>query len=92
MGAPLDYLAGFKNQDLICALDRREAVRDHERRTTPPERPQAVTDQRLALTVEARRCLVENQNAGICENRPRDSDTLGWPPDSLTPRSPTIVS
>ena len=40
------------------------------------QRLQAVLDQRLALAVEARRRLVENQDARVGENRARDRDAL----------------
>ena len=40
------------------------------------QRPQAVLDQRLALAVEARRRLVEDQDARVGEDRARDRDAL----------------
>ena len=40
------------------------------------QRPQAVLNQRLALAVEARRRLVEQQDARVGEDRARDRDAL----------------
>src|SRR5262249_50443413 len=51
-------------------------VSDDERRTALPERLEAVLNQRFALAVQARGGLVEDQNARIGENRPRDRDAL----------------
>ena len=74
--AALDDLAVLEHQNLIGAPDRRQPVRDDERRAPLPQRPQAVLDQRLALAVEARRRLVEDQDARVRENRARDGDAL----------------
>ena len=41
-----------------------------------PQRFQAVLNHRLALAVEARRRLVENEDLGVGQNRARDGDAL----------------
>ena len=74
--AALDDLAVLEHQDLVGAADRRQPVRDDERRPALPQRAQAVLDQRLALAVEARRRLVEDQDARVGEDRARDRDPL----------------
>ena len=76
MRAALDDLAALEHQDLIRAPNRRQPVRDDERRAALAQRPQAVLNQRLALAVEARRRLVEQQDARIGEDRARDRHAL----------------
>ena len=53
---------------------------------------QALLDQRLGFGVEAGGGFVQDQNARIGQNGARDGDALALPPESLTPRSPTMVS
>src|SRR5437879_11817151 len=70
--AAFDDLPGLENEDLIRALDGREAVGDDERGASAAERAKAVADHRLALAVEARRRFVEHQDARIREHGARD--------------------
>src|SRR5665213_465887 len=72
----LHDLTVLEHQYLIRARDGREAVRDDERRTAAAQRAQPVANERLALAVEARRRLVQNEYARIGEYRPRDRDAL----------------
>src|ERR1041385_6683161 len=72
----LDDLAVLEDEDLIGALDRRQAVGDHERRSTTAQGAQAVADHRLALAVEARRGFVENEDSRVGEDRAGDGDAL----------------
>src|SRR5262249_36590229 len=74
--AALDDLAALEHQNLNCAADGREAVRNDERRAAAAQRPQAVLNERLALAVEARGRFVEQQDARVRENRARDRDAL----------------
>ena len=74
--AALDDLAVLEHENLIRARDRREAVRDDERRAPAAQRAKPVANERLALAVEARCGLVENQDARIGENGARDRDAL----------------
>src|SRR3970040_864023 len=66
--APLDDLALLDDEALVGARDGRELVGDDERRRTRPERAEPVLDHRLALAVEARRGLVENEDARVGED------------------------
>ena len=72
----LDDLAVLEHEDLVGAADRRQPVRDDERRAALAQAPQAVLDHRLALAVEARRGLVEDEDARVGEDGPRDRDAL----------------
>src|SRR2546426_856946 len=74
--AALDDLASLHHEDLVRAANGRETVRDHEGRAATPQGAQPVLDGRLALRVEARGGLVQDQDAGIGENRPRDRNPL----------------
>src|SRR2546425_963442 len=68
--AALHDLAPFHHQDLVGAADGREPVGDHEGRAATPQGAEPVLDRRLALRVEARRGLVEDQDPGIGEDGP----------------------
>src|SRR5205085_5219737 len=81
--AALDDLAALEHQDLIGALDRRQPVRDDERRSPVAQGAEAIADQRLALAVEARRGFVEDENSGVGEDRSRDRDALALPAGQL---------
>src|SRR6185503_18326706 len=72
----LDDLPVLEHQDLVGAPDRRQPVRDDERRASLAQRLQAVLNHRLALAVEARSRLVQDQDLGIGENRARDRHAL----------------
>src|SRR5690606_24157807 len=50
-----------------------------------PETPEAVLDERLALTVEAGRRLVEDEDLRIGEDRARDGDALALSAGELHP-------
>ena len=76
MRAALDDLAAFQHQNLIGAANRRQPVGDDEGRPPGAQRPQAVLDERFALAVEARRRLVEDEDAGIRQDGARDRDAL----------------
>src|SRR5215470_5694206 len=74
--AAFDYLAVFEDQNLVGAANCREAVGDDEGGAPPPQRPQALLNHRLALAVQARRGLVEDQNPRIGKQRAGDGDAL----------------
>src|SRR4051812_48632695 len=76
MGSALDDPAVLHHEDLVRALDGRQAMRDDERRSPLAERAQTVADERFALAVQARRRLVQNENARIREDRARDGHAL----------------
>src|SRR5688572_28414770 len=72
----LDDLTALEHEYLVGALDCRKPVSDDKGRTPAAQRAQSVANHRLALAVEARRCLVEQENSWIGENRPRDGNPL----------------
>src|SRR5688572_17451760 len=74
--AALDELAAVEDEDLVGAGDRRQTVRDDEGRAPAAQRLEAVLDQRLALAVEARRRLVEDQDARVGEDGASDRQAL----------------
>jgi hypothetical protein len=47
---------------------------------------------RLDLAVERGGGLVEHQDRRVLQDHAGDGDRWRWPPDSLTPRSPTWAS
>src|ERR1041385_2976771 len=51
-------------------------MRDHEGRAAAAKRAQPVANERLALTVQARGRLIENENAGVGEDGAGDGDAL----------------
>src|SRR4051794_27069405 len=73
----------LQDEDLIGAADRGQAVGDDERRPALAERLEAVLDHRLALAVEARGRLVEDEDARVREDRSRDGNPLALPARKL---------
>ena len=76
VSAALDDLAALDHQNLIRAANRRQPMRDDERRAALPQRSQAVLNHHLALAVEARRGLVQQQDARVREHRAGDGHAL----------------
>ena len=87
MRAALDDLPGLEHENLIRAADRREPMGDHERRAARPQTPQPVLDHLLALAVEARGRLVQDQDARVGQNRARDRHALPLPARQLDARA-----
>src|SRR5439155_19957516 len=75
-GTALHDLTALHHEDLVRAANGREAVGDYERRAATPQRAEPVLDRRLALRVEARGSLVEDQDPRVREDRPRDRHPL----------------
>ena len=65
MRARLAQLPLVQDEDLVHVLDRREAVRDGDRRAARHQDVQGVADQDLGLGVDARRRLVEDEDPRI---------------------------
>ena len=91
--AALDDLAVLEHQDLIRAANRRQPMRDDERGAAPAQRlagrPESAPRSRCRGSTSPRResgCVGSARIARAMATRWR------WPPDSRTPRSPTIVS
>src|SRR5690349_15749323 len=76
MGAVLDDRALVQDEDLVGAQDGREAVSDHERGAAPAQGDEALLDRGLALAVQARGGLVEDEDRRLREDRPGDRHAL----------------
>src|SRR6266851_3375303 len=76
MSAALDNLTAFQHQDLIGTANRGKPVRDHERRAPASKLTQSVLNQGFTFAVQAGSCLIKDQQFGVGENGPRDSDAL----------------
>src|SRR5579863_5206250 len=76
MRAPFDNLTLLHDHDLIGAADGGKAVRDDEGGASLHEIGETVLDHFLGFGIEARRCLVENEDAGLGENGAGDGDAL----------------
>jgi len=72
MGSPLHDDTLLDDQDLVGAPDSREPVRDHEDRPTLEQVVEARLDQPLGFGVEAGSRLVQDEDAGVGQDRPRD--------------------
>ena len=68
-------------------LDRRQPVRDHERRLAGEQPVEALEHEPLRFGVEAGARLVENQNPRVPHHRPRDAEPL---PLSARQRQPAL--
>jgi hypothetical protein len=75
----LDDLAVLEHHDQVGVADRREAVGDDERGATVQEASQRAFDLPLGADVDGARRLVEDQDARIGEQRPRERDELALP-------------
>ena len=76
MGAGLDHLALVEHDDLVRVDDRRQPVRDHERRAAAHQLAERALHGDLALRVERRGRLVEEQDRRVAQDRARDGDAL----------------
>ena len=76
MRPPLHNPATLEHEDLIRAADRRQPVRDHERRPPMAQGAQPILDLGFALGIETGGRFVEHENPRVGENRPRDGDAL----------------
>jgi hypothetical protein len=74
--AALDDAAAVHDQDLVGAADGGQAVRDDEGGAALPQPAEAVADERLALAVQARCRLVEDQDARVRDDGAGDGDAL----------------
>ena len=83
--------AMLDHENLIGPAESREAVRDDERGAAPISRSRASRMTASVFESTAGR-LVEDQDGGALEKRPREEIRCRSPPDSFTPRSPTWVS
>ena len=76
MGALLDDLAVFQDDDLAGAADRAEAVGDDDRGAAVEEALEAFLDRFLGPDVDVGGRLVEDQDPRFGEEGPREGDQL----------------
>jgi len=69
----------LQHEDLVGAADGRKAVRDDDRRAAVQQPVECTLDQDLGGAVDVRRRLVEDQDARVRKQRPRDRDQLAFP-------------
>src|SRR5579875_1220303 len=72
----LDDPAVVEDDDLLRVADRREPVRDRDRRPPLREPVERLLDEPLGLGVERGGRLVEDEDRRVAEDRPRDRDPL----------------
>ena len=93
MAAALGDAAVFQHQDLVGMDDGGQPVGDHQGGGAPADFPQALLDGKLGMAVQGRCRLVEDRNRRGRFRMARAMATRCFsPPDSFSPRSPTIVS
>ena len=76
MRAALDDAAVVEDDDLVGVAHRGEAVRDRDHRPALREPLERGLHRALGLRVERRGGLVEDEDRGIAQDRPRDRDAL----------------
>ena len=85
--------AVLEHDDLVGERDRRQPVGDHERRAPGHHLAQRGLDRLLGRGVDRASRVVEHEHrAGRRAARARSRCRWRWPPDSVSPRSPTRVS
>src|SRR5687768_5555816 len=72
----LDNAAPLDHHDAIGAQDRAQPVRNYERRSSAEKLLHRLLHEPLALTVETRRCLVEDHDGWILEKHSRNCEAL----------------
>ena len=86
----LDDRAAVHHEDLVGVMDRRQPVRDHERRAAGHQPIQRLEDHRLRPRIDRRGRLVEDENRRVLQERPGDADALalaaGQPDAALADR------
>ena len=76
MPAHLDHRPALEHENRIGTPNRREPVRDDKRSPVHHQFRQRILDEQLGLGVERRRGLVEHQNRGVLQQRPRNRQAL----------------
>src|SRR5215470_2375050 len=76
MRAHFDDASGVQHDDAVGAANRREPVRDDDRRATGHQIVERLLHHHLAFGVERAGRLVEDQNWRVLQNRARDRDAL----------------
>jgi hypothetical protein len=76
MGAVLDDAAPLDGDDPVSAANRRQPMGDDQDRAALRDLAHVLLDDPLAFVIERARCLVEDHDARIGHQRPRDRDAL----------------
>ena len=71
VGALFDNLPVLEHDDQIGVPDRREPMGDHERSAAGEQAPERRLDLALGADVDLRCRLVQDEDAGVGEERPR---------------------
>src|SRR5262249_24738876 len=79
MRPQLTDFAFVQHDDLVDVLNRREPVRDHERRASGHQALHRIVNQTLSLGIDRARRFVENQYPWIERERAREADELLLP-------------
>ena len=91
--AALDDAALVEDEDLVGVADGRDAVRHDDRRPLPHDAAQPRQNFLLGVGVDRRQ---RSRRGSGCADRSTIARAIAvrcfWPPDSVMPRSPTIVS
>ena len=76
MCPPLDDLARLKHENAISLLNRTKPMRNSDCSPPPRSTIKRILDDLLALAIERRGRLIEQQDARITDKCPRDGDAL----------------
>src|SRR5713226_136271 len=76
MPPALDDPALVKNQDEVSLGHRREIMSDQQAGSSSHKALQGLPDLRFALRIKARHRLVQDQDGGVPDDGPRNSDSL----------------
>jgi len=85
MAARLDEATRIQDQDAIGVDDRRQPVRDDQRRATAGNLVELCLDQAFGARIQRRRGLVENEQRRVFQQGARDRDTLLFAAGKLEP-------
>jgi hypothetical protein len=87
-----DDLSALHPDDAGAGTDGRQAMGDDDDRAAPDDRAHVILNDPLAVVVERRGRLVENEDARIGRERASDRDALTLTAGQVRPRSSIIVS
>ena len=91
--AALDDLAALEHQNLIGAANRRQPVRDDERRAAADAATAGRPESSISLSLSRLDVASSSSRTrGLARIARAMATRCRWPPDSRTPRSPTTVS
>ena len=85
VGARLDNPSALENYNAIGHANGRQAMRDDEAGAAHEERQESALDERFVGRVECARGFVQNQNARVAQNDPRNRQALALAPRERVP-------